>query len=137
MITVPPGKYTFRFNGHSINPSEKDPYVIVGVGIVTIDAERKIRGFQMSNITRIIGQGAAAEPADFGLDGFYAGYKDEMSVATITFTSTEQTMIGKFAFVPAGGTDRFWLISTTSEVILPEPYTADEVVCGEFLRLPD
>lgn len=130
------GKYTFRFNGFSMD-QDGTTYYIVGLGAFTLDGDGGLKGQQKSSITQISTMGGVLQNASFDMTGSWTLNGAEIGSAKVVFQSTEQTLTGTFDLVPCGP-DRYWMISSGATFIrpgAPAPQTADEVVSGEAVKI--
>ena len=130
------GKFSFRFSGFSVDGND-EPYYLVGLGIMVLNADGTLGGQQSSTITKLTGAGCRLMyvPKTV-LTGTYQFDADGTGDATITFTSPQQVLKGTFDFVKVGGDDRFWMISTGAQIVSQQGILADEVNAGEAVRMP-
>jgi hypothetical protein len=142
-----PGRYSYRFSGHAM--SEGVHHFLAGVGTIVLEPGNKLSGFHTSSLIALSGQDSKVKPRYYTLTGNYGPRRDAYSAydeeARITFTqvgknddgSPLQKLKGKYAIVPAGGEDGFWLLSTASHHDNPQNTPAVEMVLGEAIRVRD
>jgi hypothetical protein len=140
------GNYAYRFAGYALNQPNLQSY-LVGVGVLKLEANNKMSGFHTSS-HMLLNECTKVEPGHFTLVGTYwqrqGGNGPNDMEAEITFTQEEkgpdgkkpkQVLVAKFAIVPAGGEDGFWLISTDA-YHQDSRAPAVELVSGEAVRIP-
>lgn len=140
-----PGRYSYRFSGYAM--SEGVQHFLAGVGTIILKPDDTLAGFHTSSFMALSGQDAKVTPRYYELAGKYGpregGLSEYDAEASITFTqvgknpddSPLQKLKGKYAIVPAGGEDGFWLVSTSSRHDNPQNTPAVEMVLGEAIRV--
>jgi hypothetical protein len=143
MTGLSAGDYSHKFQGNAIDVNST-PYFIGGVGTMTLTAATS--GFTISGVQ----QAVALPMGNQVTDVTYVTYLLTGTVvqqtgkpiwdADITFTqnvaSDPIVMKGQFALVPAGSWDKFWAVSTGSEIIHGADVAPTEAVMGTIRRLP-
>ncbi len=143
MTGLSAGDYSHKFQGNAIDVNST-PYFIGGVGTMTLTAATK--GFTLTGVQ----QAVALPMGNQVTDVTYVTYLLTGTVvqqagapiwdADITFTqdvpSNPVVMKGQFALVPAGSWDKFWAVSTGSEIIHGANVAPTEAVMGTIRRLP-
>ncbi len=137
------GDYSYRFSGFAMDGTT--PNYLVGVGVMTLDANNQISGHHTSAVAPIQDIGAVLKVAHFSLSGSFGAPSNPMGPndleAKILFTQLAtdkdrplQVLDTAFAVVPAGDADRFWLISTFAHNDTLKKL-AIECVTGEAVKM--
>jgi hypothetical protein len=143
MTGLSAGSYSHKFQGNAIDLNST-PYFIGGVGTMVLVAATS--GFTLTGVQQAVALPMGNQVTDIT----YVTYNLTGTVvqqgtapiwnADITFTqdvaSNPVVMKGQFALVPAGSWDKFWAVSTGSEIIHGAGVAPTEAVVGTIRRLP-
>jgi hypothetical protein len=143
MTGLSAGDYTHQFQGNAIDVNAT-PYFIGGVGTMTLVAATSgftLTGRQEAVSLPIANMGAEVIHVTYLLSGTVVQQAGRnIWNADITFTQDVATspvvMKGQFALVPAGSWDKYWAVSTGSEIISGADVAPTEAVTGTIRRLP-
>ena len=133
------GNYAYRFRGYSV--TEGISSSLVGVGVMTLGANKLITGHQRTALTRLSGQDSELTIGYWSMTGRYSlvknGYSAHDQEAVITFTQLNvdttpenQILEGTFNFVPVSK-KKIWLIGTGGTLLSSSGTAVNEVVSGE------
>ncbi|RCL90150.1 hypothetical protein [Hyphomonas sp.] len=142
------GRYSYQFDGFSIQPSRRDPWHLVGIGMIDLIGNPKqgeaLNGLHRASIHRHNSSSYSFVHSLFEVDGVYEfDPLDGFWKATLTFKQKErsdgrelQTLDGKFAIMDAGETDTYWIISAGAEITAGAVTgLTSEVVKGTMVRI--
>jgi hypothetical protein len=124
------GDWAYRFSGFTI--MENTPCYLVGMGVLTLNADGTIKGKQSASITPLTGTGQALLHRELDLSGTYSG-NGVWGSSKLTFLTVGEHEVGTFDIIQVDA-DRFWMISTGAKQ-MPGSTPADEVNSGEAVRI--
>lgn len=124
------GDWAYRFSGFSI--FENTPCYLVGMGVLTLEADGSVKGRQTATITPITGSGQTLRHRELDVTGTYSN-NGIWGSSQLTFVTIDETEVGTFDIIHIDP-DRFWMISTGAHM-LPGNSPADEVNSGEAVRI--
>ncbi len=143
MTGLSSGNYSHKFQGNAIDINTT-PYFIGGVGTMTLVAATS--GFTLTGVQQAVAlpmgnQVTEVSYVTYLLTGTVVQQAgQDIWNADITFTqdvaSNPVVMKGQFALVPAGSWDKYWAVSTGSQIIHGANVAPTEAVMGTIRRMP-
>jgi hypothetical protein len=142
-MTPSDGHYSYRFSGFS--RQGRLVFFVAGVGVMRIRGGWVDSGRHEASVVRLKDSGEMRSQAAYELTGRWELHPAGAGLLSAEILLTQvapavpdpQVLQTRFAAVPAGDPDRFWLVSMGAVWVSGPPVIPSELTAGEMVRIGD